>query len=107
LFLRHGLHLRLHATKLFASLTYPLKITKVSLPYLSNMSLHLLIVDIRLCVRLSGCYGCCGCGWHLKLLLEIDDRRCPLLELKVLLLDVVLEVYDRMRALVQYLACDV
>jgi hypothetical protein len=45
----------------------------------------------------------CGCGWHLKLLLEIGDRHCPLLKLKVLLLDVVLEVYDRVRALVQHL----
>jgi hypothetical protein len=41
---------------------------------------------------------------HLKLLLEIGNRCCPLLELKVLLLDVVLEVYDRVRALVQHLA---
>jgi hypothetical protein len=31
------------------------------------------------------------------------DRRCPLLELKVLLLDVVLEVFDRVRVLVQHL----
>jgi hypothetical protein len=44
---------------------------------------------------------------HLKLLLEIGDHRCPLLELKVLLLDVVLEIYDRMRALVQHLASGV
>jgi hypothetical protein len=48
------------------------------------------------------------CGRHLKLkhqklLLEIGNRRGPLLELKVLLLDVVLEVYDRVRALVQHL----
>jgi hypothetical protein len=43
---RHGLHLRLQATKLLASLTYPLKITKVSPPYLSNMSHHLLLIDI-------------------------------------------------------------
>jgi hypothetical protein len=40
---------------------------------------------------------------HLKLLLEIVNRRCPLLELKVLVPDVVLEVYDRVRALVQHL----
>jgi hypothetical protein len=43
----------------------------------------------------------------LKLLLEISDHRCPLLELKVLLLDVVLEIYDRKRALVQHLASSV
>jgi hypothetical protein len=43
----------------------------------------------------------------LKLLLEIGNRRCPLLEVKVLLLDVVLEVYDRVRALVQHLASGV
>jgi hypothetical protein len=30
--------LRLHNTKLLVSLTYPLKITKVSPPYLPNMS---------------------------------------------------------------------
>jgi hypothetical protein len=41
---------------------------------------------------------------HLKLLLEIGNHRCPLLEVKVLLLDVVLEVYDRVRALIQHLA---
>jgi hypothetical protein len=39
----------------------------------------------------------------LKLLLEIGNHRYPLLELKVLLLNVVLEVYDHMRALVQHL----
>jgi hypothetical protein len=48
-----------------------------------------------------------GCGRHLKLLLEISNHRCPLLELKVLLLDVVLEVYDRVRALIQHLASGV
>jgi hypothetical protein len=41
---------------------------------------------------------------HLKLLLEIGDRHCPLLELMVLLLNVVLEVYDSVRALIQHLA---
>jgi hypothetical protein len=41
---------------------------------------------------------------HLKLLVEIGDRHYPLLELKVLLLNVVLEVYDRVRVLVQHLA---
>jgi hypothetical protein len=38
LFSHHGLHLSLQATKLLASLTYPLKITKVSPPCLPNMS---------------------------------------------------------------------
>jgi hypothetical protein len=41
------------------------------------------------------------------LLLEIGDHHCPLLELKVLLLDVVLEVYDRVRVLVQHLTSGV
>ncbi len=53
-----------------------------------------------------------GCRWHLelmhlKLLLKIGNRRCPLLEVNVLLLDVVLEVYDRVRALVQDLVSGV
>jgi hypothetical protein len=76
------------------------------------MSHHLLLVNIRLCVGLSGCCGRCECGWHLKLkhlklLLKIGDRHYPLLELKVLLLDVVLEVYDHVRVLVHNLARDV
>jgi hypothetical protein len=71
------------------------------------MSHHLLLVNIRLYVGLSGCCRHCECGWHLKLLLEIGDHRCPLLKLKVLLLNVVFEVYDRMRALVQHLMSDV
>jgi hypothetical protein len=37
----------------------------------------------------------------------MGNRRCPLLEVKVLLLDVVLEVYDRVRALVQHLVSGV
>jgi hypothetical protein len=44
---------------------------------------------------------------HLKLLLKISHHRCPLLKVKILLLDVVLEVYDRVRALVQHLASGV
>jgi hypothetical protein len=40
-------------------------------------------------------------------MLEISNRCCPLLELKVLLLDVVLEVYDRVRALIQHLTSGV
>jgi hypothetical protein len=56
------------------------------------MSHHLLLIDIRHCIELS---RCCGCGWHLKMLLESGDRRCPLLKLEVLLLNVGLEVYDR------------
>jgi hypothetical protein len=56
---------------------------------------------------MSGCSRC-GCGRHLKLkqlklLLEISNHRCPLLELKVLLL----EVYDRVRALIQHLTSGV
>jgi hypothetical protein len=71
------------------------------------MSHHLLLVDIRLCIGLSRCYRRCRCGWHLKLLLKIGDHRCPLLELKVMLLNVVLEVYNRVRGLVQHLASGV
>jgi hypothetical protein len=61
---------------------------------------------------LSGCCRRRGCGRHLKpkhlkLLLEINNRHCPLLKLEVLLLDVVLEVYDRVRALVQHLVSGV
>jgi hypothetical protein len=41
---------------------------------------------------------------HLKLLLEISNRRCPLIELEVLLLDVVIKVYDRVSVLIQHLA---
>jgi hypothetical protein len=37
-------------------------------------------------------------------MLKIGDHHCPLLELKVLLLDVVLEVYDCVHALIQHLA---
>jgi hypothetical protein len=103
----HGLHLRLQATKLLASLTYPLKITKVSPPCLLNMSYHLLLINIRLCVGLSGCCMRCGCGRHLKLLLKIGDHRCPLLELEVLLLDMVLKVYDPVRALIHHLVSSV
>jgi hypothetical protein len=68
------------------------------------MSHNLLLIDIRHCVGLS---GCCWCGWHLKLLLESGDHHCPLLKLEVLLLDVVLEVYDRVCAVVQHLTSDV
>jgi hypothetical protein len=69
------------------------------------MSHHLLLIDIRHYVRLSDCYRC---GWHLKLkhlklLLESDDHRCPLLELEVLLL----EVYDCVCALTQHLMSDI
>jgi hypothetical protein len=76
-----------------------------------TMSHNLLLIDIRHCVGLSGCYGHCGCGWHLKLkhlklLLESGDRCYPLHELEVLLLDVELKVYDRMCVLVQHLTSD-
>jgi hypothetical protein len=73
------------------------------------MSHHLLFINIRHCVRLS---GCCGCVWHLKLkhlklLLESGDHRCPLLEVEVLWLNLVLEVYDRVYVVVQHLASSV
>jgi hypothetical protein len=53
-----------------------------------------------------------SCRWwlklkHLKLLLESGDRRCPLFELKVLLLHDVLEVYDRVDAGVHLLTGEV
>jgi hypothetical protein len=68
------------------------------------MSHHLLLIDIRHCIGLS---GCCRCRWHLKLLLKSSDRRCPLLELEVLLLDVVLEVYNHVHALIHHLTSDI
>jgi hypothetical protein len=76
------------------------------------MSHHLLLIDIWHYIELSGCCGCYGCGWHLKLkhlklLLESGDRHCPLLELEVMLLNMVLEVYDHVRALVHHLASDI
>jgi hypothetical protein len=112
LFSCHGLYLRLQAIKLLARLTYPIKITKGQSTLHSNKSHHLLHVDIRHYVGLSGCCGRCGCRWHLKLkhlklLLKSGDHHYPLLELEVLLLDVVLEVYDRVRAVVQHLTSDV
>jgi hypothetical protein len=42
-----------------------------------------------------------------ELLLENSDHHCPLLVLEVLLLDVVLEVYDRVRALIKHFTSDV
>jgi hypothetical protein len=107
LFSHHELHLRLQAIKLLASLTYPLKIIKGQSTLHPNMSHHLLLVNIRHCVGLSGCYGHYGCGWHLKLLLESGDHHCPVLDLEVLLLNLVLEVYDRVRVLVLHLTSDV
>jgi hypothetical protein len=52
--------------------------------------------------------GCCGCKWHLKLkhlnlLLKRGNHHCPLLKLDVLLLIGMLEVYDRVSALVHQL----
>jgi tartrate dehydratase alpha subunit/fumarate hydratase class I-like protein len=44
---------------------------------------------------------------HLELQLESGDRRCPLLELEVLLLDGVLEVYNHMGAGVHVLTGEV
>jgi hypothetical protein len=43
----------------------------------------------------------------LKLLLESGDHCCPLLEVKILLLDVVLNVYNRVGALVHHRASGV
>jgi hypothetical protein len=65
LFSRHGLHLRLKAIKLLASLTYPLKRTKgQTIPH-PDTSHNLRLIDIRHGVRLNS--GCYGCRWHLKL----------------------------------------
>jgi hypothetical protein len=72
LFSHHGLHPRLQAIKLLASLTHPLKITNSkSIPHLDT-SCNVLLVDIQHSV---GLHGCCGCAWclnlqHLNLLLK-------------------------------------
>jgi hypothetical protein len=95
--------------KLLASSTYPLKIIKgQSTPYPTTHH-NLLLINIRHCVGVS---GCCGCGWrlelvHLELLLKSGDRRCPLLKLKVLLLDGILEVYNHVGAGVHLLTGEV
>jgi hypothetical protein len=73
---------------------------------------HLLLINIRLHIGLNGCCRRCRCRQHLKLkhlklLLKIGNHRCPLLEFKVLLLDMVPEVYNHVRALVQHLASGV
>jgi hypothetical protein len=101
LFSRHKLHLRLQAIKLLSILTYPLKIIKgQTIPHPDTPhNLHL--VDIRHGVGINNRF--CGCRWHLNLLHKRDDHRCPLLELEVLLLVGVLEVYDRVSALVHQL----
>jgi hypothetical protein len=107
LFSCHGLHPRLEAIKLLVSLTYPLKITKrQTIPH-PDTSHNLHLIDIRHGIRLSECYGCCGCRWHLKLkhlnlLLKGGDHRCPLLNLEVLLLIGMLEVYDHVGTLVYH-----
>jgi hypothetical protein len=90
-----------------ASLTYPLKITKGQPTPHPIMSCDILLVGIRLNVGLSG-----GCGWclklkHLKLPLKGGDCHCPLLELEVLLLVGVLEVYNRIGAGVHLLVGEV
>jgi hypothetical protein len=54
-----------------------------------------------------GAAGGGGGGGHLKLLLESVDRRCPLFELEVLLLNILLKVYDHLHALVQHLVSDI
>jgi hypothetical protein len=56
-----------------------------------NTSCDLFLINIRHHIGLS---GGCGCGWHLKLLLENGDRRCPLLKLKALHLDGMFEVHN-------------
>jgi hypothetical protein len=97
MFSRYDLHLRLQAIKLLASLTYSLKIPKGQSTPHPNSSHNLLLINIQHCVELS---GCCGCWWHLKLLLESGNHHCHLLKLEVLLLNVVLEVYNRVSAIV-------
>jgi hypothetical protein len=94
----------LQAIKLLANLTYLLKITKGQTTTHPSLSHHLLLTNILLCVRLVGCYRCCGRGWDLKLLLECGDHHCSLLEVKVLLLDMVLKVYNGVSMLVHHRA---
>jgi hypothetical protein len=70
---------------------------------------NLLLIDIRHCVGLSGCYGW---GWlleleHLELLLESGNHCCLLLELEVLLLNGMLELYNNMGAGVNLLMVEV
>jgi hypothetical protein len=103
LFSRHRLYPWLQATKLLASLTYPLKITKRQTMPHPDKSHNLHLIDIRHDVGLNS--GCCGCRWHLKLkhlnlLLKRGNHCYPLLNLEVLLLVGVLEVYDRVSAVV-------
>jgi hypothetical protein len=71
----------------------------------TSHNLHL--IDIRHGVELNS--GCYGGRWHLKLKhlnlqLKRGNHRCPLLKLKLLLLVAVLEVYDRVSALIHKLA---
>jgi hypothetical protein len=103
----HGLHPRLQAIKLLASLTYPLKIIKGQTMPHPDTSHNLHLIDIRHGVGLNS--GCYGGRWHLKLKhlnlqLKRGNHRCPLLKLKLLLLVGVLEVYDRVSALIHKLA---
>jgi hypothetical protein len=76
------------------------------MPHLdTSHNLHL--IDIRHGVGLNN--GCCGCKWHLKLkhlnlLLKRGNHHCPLLKFDIMLLVGVLEVYDRMSALIHQLA---
>jgi hypothetical protein len=72
-----------------------------------DTSHNLCLVNIRHDVRLNS--RCCERRWHLKLkhmnlLLKKGDRRCLLFNLKVLLLDGVLEVYDHVSVLIHQLA---
>jgi hypothetical protein len=65
LFSRYGLHPRLQAIKVLASLTYQLKITKGHpLPH-PDMSPNLHLVNVRQGIGLNS--GCYQCRWHLEL----------------------------------------
>jgi hypothetical protein len=104
LFSHRELHLRLQAIKLLPSLTYPLKKIEGHSTTHTCLSHHLLLKNIRHCVRLS---GCCRRGWHLKLkhlklLLESGNHHCPLLKVKIFLLNMVLKVYNHVGALVHH-----
>jgi hypothetical protein len=104
LFSRRGLYLRLQAIKLLDSLTYPLKMTKGQPTLHPNMSHDLVLVDIRHRIELSGVLRC---RWRLKLLLKSGNHRYPLLELKILHLDGVLEVHNHVGTGVHLLTGDI
>jgi hypothetical protein len=70
------------------------------------MSSNLLLLHIRHNVRLSGCWWLLKLQ-HLNLLLKGGDHCCPLLELEVLLLIGMLQVYDHVGALVHQVVSSV